>query len=123
MNHLRISAREKSNGAFSRRRFLKSTLKAGGALLLPQILPGSVLGLNGAVPPSERIVLGGIGIGHRGTYDLGCFMGEPDVQFVAVCDVKAERRTAIKQKADDTIWKQGLRHVPRFARSAGAQRH
>ena len=54
-----------------------------------------------ASPPSERIVLGGIGIGHRGTYDLGCFLEEPDVQFVAICDVKAERRAAIKKKADD----------------------
>ncbi len=60
-----------------------------------------MLGLNGAVAASSRIVLGGIGIGHRGTYDLGCFMGEPDVQFVAICDVKEERRQTIKKKADD----------------------
>src|SRR5271154_6315939 len=92
---------KRSKGNVSRRRFLTSTIKAGGLLLLPQIVPGSVLGLNGAVPPSERIVLGGIGLGHRGTYDLSCFMGEPDVQFVAVCDIKATRRSAIKQIADD----------------------
>ncbi|RMF87577.1 MAG: gfo/Idh/MocA family oxidoreductase, partial [Planctomycetota bacterium] len=47
-----------------------------------------MLGRDGAVPPSERIVLGGIGIGRRGTYDLGCFLEQPDVQFVAVADVK-----------------------------------
>ena len=46
-------------------------------------------------------MLGGIGIGSRGTYDLGCFLEEPDVHFVAVCDVKAARREAIKRKADD----------------------
>ena len=46
-------------------------------------------------------MLGAIGIGHRGTYVLGCFMEEPDVRFVAICDVKAERREAIKKKADD----------------------
>ena len=50
--------------------------------------------------PSNRIVLGGIGIGNRGTYDLGCFLPEPDVQFVAVCDVKAARRDAVKRMAD-----------------------
>ena len=50
--------------------------------------------------PSNRIVLGGIGIGNRGTYDLGCFLPEPDVQFVAVCDVKAARRDAVKRIAD-----------------------
>jgi predicted dehydrogenase len=83
-----------------RRGFLKTALSAGAAVAAPMIIPGSALGLNGTVPPSERTVLGGIGIGHRGTYDLGCFLEQPDVQFVAVCDVKAERRTAIKKMAD-----------------------
>jgi hypothetical protein len=95
-----MTSRKRSRNDFTRRHFLKSTLKAGGLLLAPQIVRASVLGLNGAVPPSERIVLGGIGLGHRGTYDLSCFMGEPDLQFVAVCDVKATRREAIKQIAD-----------------------
>ncbi len=84
-----------------RRQFLKTALKAGALLVAPQILPGAVLGRDGGVAPSERIVLGGIGIGNRGTYDLGCFLEEPDVQFVAVCDVKATRREAIKKKADN----------------------
>src|SRR5579872_1689422 len=102
MKSLENSARRSvKHNALSRRRFLKSTLKAGAFLLAPQIVPGSVLGLNGAVPPSERIVLGGIGLGNRGTYDLGCFLGEKDVQFVAACDIKATRRTAIKKTADE----------------------
>jgi hypothetical protein len=85
----------------NRRRFLKTAIQLGALLAAPQIVPAAVLGRNGAVAPSDRIVLGGIGIGGRGTYDLGCFLEEPDVQFVAVCDVKAARRTAIKKKADD----------------------
>ncbi len=85
---------------FNRRQFLKAALKTGALLAVPQIIPGRVLGKNGGVAPSERIVLGAIGIGHRGTYDLGCFLEEPDVQFVAICDVKAERREAIKKKTD-----------------------
>src|SRR5438093_2163799 len=84
-----------------RRAFLKRTLQTGALLAVPQIIPASVLGKEGRVAPSERIVLGGIGIGNRGTYDLGCFLEEPDVQFVAICDVKATRREAIKKKADD----------------------
>jgi predicted dehydrogenase len=83
-----------------RRRFLKTALQAGTLLMAPQVIPGSALGQDGAVAPSERIVLGGIGIGHRGTYDLGCFLPQPDVQFVAVCDVKAARRTAVKTMVD-----------------------
>src|SRR5437660_164908 len=85
----------------SRRGFLQSALKAGAVLALPQIVPASVLGRDGATPPSERIVLGAIGIGNRGTYVLGCFLQEPDVRFVAICDVKEERRKAIKKKADE----------------------
>jgi hypothetical protein len=85
----------------NRRRFLKTALQAGALLTTPQIVRAAVLGRNGAVAPNDRIVLGGIGIGNRGTYDLGCFLEEPDVQFVAICDVKASRRTAIKKRADD----------------------
>jgi hypothetical protein len=84
----------------NRRRFLKGAARAGALLALPQVIPGTALGKNGSVAPSERIVLGGIGIGNRGGYDLGCFLHEPDVQFVAVCDVKANRRKAVKEMAD-----------------------
>jgi predicted dehydrogenase len=83
-----------------RRGFLKTGLTAGAALAVPHVILGAALGKDGAVPPSERIVLGGIGIGSRGSYDLGCFLQEPDVQFVAVCDVKAARRDAVKRMAD-----------------------
>ena len=68
--------------------------------MAPQLVPGSALGKDGVVAPSERITLGGIGIGNRGTYDLGCFLQQPDVQFIAVCDVKATRRKAVKAIAD-----------------------
>lgn len=84
----------------SRRRVLKNAVKAGAALVMPPIIPSTALGKSGAVAPSERIVLGGIGIGNRGTYDLGCFLKEPDVQCVAICDVKADRRAAAKAMTD-----------------------
>ncbi len=83
-----------------RRAFLKTAAKAGGILAMPAIIPASALGKNGAVPPSERIVLGAIGIGSRGSYVLGCFLEEEDVQFVAICDVKKTRRLWVKQRAD-----------------------
>lgn len=65
------------------------------------ILPASVLGLEGAVPPSERVILGGIGIGRRGSYDLNCFLEQQDVVFAGVCDIKEEVRLGVKKKADD----------------------
>jgi len=71
----------------NRRRFLQTAVKVGALLAAPQVVRGAVLGRDGGVAPSERIVLGAIGIGNRGTYDLGCFLEEHDVQFVAICDV------------------------------------
>jgi hypothetical protein len=90
----------KRPGRIGRRGFLRSGAAAGAAFAAPTIVPSSALGLDGAVPPSERIVVGGIGIGNRGTYDLGCFLEQPDVRFAAVCDVKETRRVAVKKIAD-----------------------
>ncbi len=87
---------------FSRRDFVKRAALACGALAAPQIIPASALGRDGAVAPSERIVMGGIGIGGRGTHDLGWMIGEPDVQFVAICDVRKSRREAAKNTIDKT---------------------
>ena len=86
--------------SLNRRRFLGTTLQAGAFLLAPQVISAAVLGRDGGVAPSERIVLGAIGIGNRGGYVLGCFLQEPDVRFVAICDVKAKRREAVKKTAD-----------------------
>lgn len=90
-----------TQAAFNRRRFLKTAALAGTALAVPQFVPGAVLGKDGAVAPSERIVMGGLGLGSRGTYVLSCFLKNPEVQFIAICDVRKERREAIKQLADE----------------------
>lgn len=69
-----------------------------GAVVLPHILPAAVLGKDGAVAPSKRIVVGGIGIGNQGTGDLKNFLAQSDVQVVAVCDVNVqnlEKATAL----------------------------
>ena len=88
-------------GVVSRRRFVKTAAQAGALAAAPAIVPSSVLGQRaGAVPPSDQIVLGGIGLGGRGTGDLRTFMGNKDVRFVAICDVRDERREAIKSMAD-----------------------
>jgi predicted dehydrogenase len=83
-----------------RRQFLKSTAVAAAAFSAPTIVSSAALGGQGKVAPSDKIVVGGIGIGRRGTYDLGCFFEQPDVQFVAVADVKASRREAVKNMTD-----------------------
>ena len=86
--------------AFTRRRFLRAAAQAGAIAALPQIIPAAVLGKDGAVAPSEQIVMGGLGIGGRGTEDLGCLLASPDVRFVAICDSRRIRRDAVKEMAD-----------------------
>jgi hypothetical protein len=88
------------NSFLTRRNFLKTAVQAGAVLMAPQVIPSSVLGRDGAVAPSERIVMGAIGIGNRGTYVLSCFLPLPDVQFVAIADVKEARRQQVKKSAD-----------------------
>ena len=92
----------KQTGRLSRRQFVKTAATASAVFAAPHVIPSSALGRDGAVAPSERIVMAGIGIGNRGTYDLSCFLPEDDVQFVAICDVKEKQRQKIKRIADET---------------------
>jgi predicted dehydrogenase len=84
----------------SRRSFLTRGAMAASAVALPCLIPASALGRGGTVPPSERIVMGGIGIGGRGSYDLGYMLNEPDGQWIAVCDVRKSHRDAAKNTVD-----------------------
>jgi len=88
------------NPELSRRALLKMAAQAGAVLALPAIVPGKVLGKDGAVPPSEKIVAGGIGLRGRGMGDLQWMMGQPDVQFVAICDLQKKQRLAVKSFVD-----------------------
>jgi predicted dehydrogenase len=85
----------------TRRDFLKKTAAAASALAIPAIVPGSALGRDGVVAPSERITMGGIGIGPRGNHVLGPILDEPDVQYIATCDIRRDRRESVKARADE----------------------
>jgi hypothetical protein len=76
----------------TRRQFLTQGAMAASAMALPLYIPASALGRGGAVAPSERIVMGAIGLGGRGSSDLDWMLGQPDVRFVAVCDVRRGNR-------------------------------
>ena len=59
----------------------------GGAAIATaafQVVPGYILGLNGAQPPSRKLNIAGIGIGGQGGHDINQF---PDENIVALCDV------------------------------------
>src|SRR5208282_3298251 len=85
----------------TRREFLKAAGLATTALALPTFIPARALGRDGAVAPSERIVLGGIGLGNQGGSDFGGFLGRPEVQYVAVCDVRKTVRDHKKAQVDE----------------------
>lgn len=84
-----------------RRNFFKKAAGAtGAAFALPYIIPSSALGKNGAVPASDRIVMGVIGSGSMGTGDMQTFMSKAEVQMVAACDVDKGHRDRAKKLMD-----------------------
>ena len=86
----------------NRRQFLKSaTGVTAGAIAFPYIVSSSALGKAGSVAPSNRIVMGAIGVGSMGTGDLHGFLNKKEVQTVAVCDVDKAYRDRAKKIADD----------------------
>jgi predicted dehydrogenase len=81
----------------SRRRFLVATLSAFAG---PQIIPGSALGKDNTVAPSERIAVGCIGLGNRGPTLMRAYLGQSDARVVAVCDVNGKQREQGKRIVD-----------------------
>ena len=69
-------------------------------MAVPYVVPARALGRDGQVAPSERVLLGGIGLGGRGQIVLREMLDEPDVQFLAICDINRSRREAVKALAD-----------------------
>jgi hypothetical protein len=84
-----------------RRKFLKQTAAAAAAFTLPLIAPSRVFGRSGIVSPSDRIVMGCIGVGEMGSGHVRSFLGYDDVRIAAICDVRREHRDRAKQAVDE----------------------
>lgn len=86
----------------SRRQFLR---RAGGvtagAIAFPYFVSSSALGRGGRPAPSDRIVMGCIGMGGQGTGDMRGFLGKREAQVVAVCDVDKKHRDQAKKIVDE----------------------
>ena len=89
----------------SRRQFLARSSAAIAATLVP----AKALGRAGATAPSGRITMGFIGLGGQGsghllggawTYVPGGYVAREEVQVLAVCDVRRERRENALQKSN-----------------------
>ena len=82
---------KKMDNKSTRRTFLRNTLSAAaGAIIIPQIIPSSAMGMGGIVPPSDRIVMGSIGVGSQGISNMRGFLPRKEVQYVALCDLDSE---------------------------------
>ena len=76
-------------------------LKTAAAVATPLVISRHVLSAPGQPGANDRIRMAGIGIGGRGSGVLREFLGQPDVQCVAVCDARADRRERVKKMVDD----------------------
>jgi len=79
----------------TRRAFLQT---AGAVVGFPHVVPSSVLGGGGKVPPSARIALGLIGTGNINGQHREAFLAEKDARIVAVCDPVTDRRRAARER-------------------------
>jgi predicted dehydrogenase len=84
--------------SMTRRDFFRKTAGVGAVMAFPAIVPSSVFGANA---PSNRIVMGAIGVGSQGTGDMRGFLSKSEVQMVAVCDVEKAHRDRAKQLCDE----------------------
>ena len=74
----------------TRRNFMRSSAAAMAALGVPSVVPSLVFGSNA---PSNRIVIGCIGLGGMGMGNMRGFLNKKDAQIVAVCDVVTSGRS------------------------------
>jgi predicted dehydrogenase len=78
----------------SRRKFLSySALGLAGLTILPSWKVDGV-----RIAPSDRVVLGFIGLGQQGCSDFYSFSSCPGVQVAAGCDVESLKRTRFKNR-------------------------
>jgi len=98
----------------TRRAFLRA---AASAVAVPYMITSSAPGADGTraggkgrTAPSERVNMGFIGLGGQGTghllggawtYVPGGYIARDDVQVVAVCDVRSERRTHARKRCNE----------------------
>ena len=99
--------KEKNKKALNRREFLGlSALGLTGLTILPSFV------INGTqIPPSDRVVLGFIGLGRQSLSDFRGFAGAPGVQVAACCDVDTIKQIRFKRRVES--WQQSKGLAPR----------
>jgi predicted dehydrogenase len=92
-----------TKSTLTRRSFLKrSALATCGGATTFSLVPSSVLGLNGAVAPSNQITIGFIGTGDHGIgWNLSFYLRLPAARVIAVCDVDSNHLLKAKETVED----------------------
>jgi len=86
----------------NRRQFLRHVAGTTTTVIgLPYIKLSTAHSQADNVKPSNRIVMGFIGLGIQGTGLMRAFLGHEDVQVVAVCDVSESQRQKAKRIVDE----------------------
>lgn len=99
---------KKEKESLSRRKFLGySALGLAGLT----ILPSWVMANGQRIAPSDRVVLGFIGVGRQGLTDFHSFSKCPGVQVVACCDVDQLKSERFKRKVE--AWQKSSGMSPR----------
>jgi predicted dehydrogenase len=65
------------------------------------MLTRAALGAQGIAPPSDRLLMGHIGVGGMGGGHLGAMVNRTDASVVAVCDVDQDRLASARHAARD----------------------
>ena len=92
-----------------RRQFLQSTIAGTAGLVIPVIIPASVMGKNA---PSNKIQIGQIGCGRIGRdHDLPDTMRYDSARIVAVCDLDNNRMLDTQKLVSDFYKKKGETEV------------
>ncbi|MDZ7374096.1 MAG: Gfo/Idh/MocA family oxidoreductase [candidate division KSB1 bacterium] len=101
-----------------RRQFLRDSMGAGVALTLAAVTPAAayrrILGAN------DRVRLGFIGVGNRGSQLLEAFLRFPDAEVVALCDVYQPYLERDRSKVDARILASLGSLVPKMGESLPA---
>jgi predicted dehydrogenase len=100
--------------ATTRRGFLRAAGTSASLAAAPYVLTSKALGDATTPPASDRIVVAGIGLGNQGSSDQRRFLGHPEVQYVAVCDVRATWRDNAQRVVNERYGNADCRAVSDF---------
>jgi len=102
--------------AVTRRSLLKGALAAAA---VPYVITSFSLAGQARPAPSNRLTMGCVGLGGRGTSDMRGFLGFDEVQVVSVCDVIKSHRDAAKGFVDKAYGNQACTAVNDFREITG----